>query len=146
MPVRMEHLLHWLFLAAAIWTLIAAAIPWPCLKRVWLPAFLTGFLMSYPLNYLAAGYLGMWRFSRTPLTVLHTPFLLAVAWFGAMAVFGHLVLVYSRFKILFIFGSSLLSTAIYADAAIEGHLRPGHWSYAETYLLAVIMRITAVDS
>lgn len=139
MPEGVEHLTHWLFMAAAIWILIAVAIPWPRLKRVWLPALLTGFLMSFPINHLAVGYLGMWRFPRSAWTIRDTPFFLALAWFGAMAVFDHLVLVYSRFRIIFIFGFSMLSTAIYAEAAIEGHLKPGHWSYAETYLLAVIM-------
>ncbi|MGE5530254.1 MAG: hypothetical protein ACM3X6_14100 [Patescibacteria group bacterium] len=141
---ELKHLLHWLFIAAAVWSLIAVAIPLPCLKRVWLPAFLTGFLASYPLNYLAVGSLGLWRFPPVPLTFLHTPFFLAVAWFGAMVVFDHLILVYSRFKYLFILGFSLLSTAIYAMAAIERHLRPGHWSYAEIFYLALIMHCVAL--
>ena len=133
MHVSGDNLLHWLFLAMAIWILIAVAVPWQGFKRVWLPAFLTGFIMAYPINYFAVGYLDMWHFPKNVLTFLNTPFFLALSWFGSMVIFDQLVLVYSRFRIVFIFGFSLLTAAIFANAAAEGHLEQGRWSLAETY-------------
>ena len=78
------------------------------------------------------------------LTFLNTPFFLALSWFGSMVIFDQLVLVYSRFRIVFIFGFSLLTAAIFANAAAEGHLELGRWSLAETYFLAVMTHSIAL--
>ena len=78
------------------------------------------------------------------LTFLNTPFFLALSWFGSMVIFDQLVLVYSRFRIVFIFGFSLLTAAIFANAAAEGHLEQGRWSLAETYFLAVMTHSVAL--
>lgn len=94
--------------------------------------------MTFVINYIAASVLKMWAFQPTVLTIAKIPLMLALAWFGAMLVFNYLVLVYSRFKILLIILFTLLSTIIFADASMEGHLILYHWSMAETIFLTVI--------
>jgi hypothetical protein len=129
---------HWLFLSGAVWILIIIMVPFRFFKKLWLPAFITGFAMTYLLNYLAVGYLKMWSFPPTILTVFNTPLFLALAWYGAILVFDYLALVYSRFKIPLIFLFALLTTIIFWDASKEGHLHLKNWSIAETFFLAVI--------
>ncbi len=136
--------LHWIFLSGSIWILIIIMIPFRFFKKLWFPALITGFIMTYLLNFLAVGYLKMWHFPPTALTVLKTPLFLALAWYGAILVFDYLVLVYSRFKIPLVFLFALITTTIFWDASNEKHVHLENWSVAETFFMAIITHVISL--
>ncbi|HEX3046021.1 MAG TPA: hypothetical protein VHY08_14790 [Bacillota bacterium] len=138
MENQIRHTLHWIFLTGAIWVLIITMIPRSFIKKLWLPALITGFALTYLINLLAVGYLKMWNFPPTALTLCYTPLFLALSWYGAILLFDYLVLVYSRFKIPLIFLFALLTILIFWDASKEGHLKMLQWSIAETFFTAII--------
>jgi hypothetical protein len=137
MENQIRQTLHWMFFAVAIWVLIINMVPSRFIKTLWLPALITGFAMTFLINILA-GYLKLWSFSPTALTLFHTPLFLALTWYGAILIFDYLVLVYSRFKIPLIILFALLSIVFFWEASKEGHLKVENWSLAETFFTAII--------
>jgi hypothetical protein len=138
MSIAAPQTIHWLFLTGAIWILIAVMVPFRFFKTLWLPALITGFILTFALNFIAEEYLHLWRLQPAAFTIFKTPLFLALSWYGAILVFDYLVLVYSRFKVPLIFLFAVLTTLIFWDASKEGHLKLENWSLAETLFVAVI--------
>jgi hypothetical protein len=138
------QIIHWLILSLALWSLVIFMIPWGYIKKLWLPSFFSGFLFTYVINYLAVSYLHLWAFPATFLTFLQTPLFLAICWYGAMMIFGYFIMVYSRFKVFLVVLFAVATALIFYDASVEGHLKLGHWSIAETLFLGIFTHIQAV--
>jgi hypothetical protein len=129
--------LHWIVLSISIWVIVFLIVPPRYFKSLWLPSFLTGFVLTYPFNYLAFIF-NIWKYPPTTPLVLGVPLFVSVAWYGAMFLFDFFVLTYSRFKLYLVFGATILTGLAFISATLEKHMFIEKWGKVETTVLAVI--------
>ncbi len=139
-----KHGLNWLFMAAAIWAMVFIFTPVRWLKKLWLPAFCIGFILTFIINYSAVKILKVWYYPPGLFMVADTPFFISVAWFGEMIAFYFLVLNYPRFKFYILTALSLVSPAAFFLSAVEGHIEIINWSHQEMIFIAIITHSLAL--
>lgn len=133
--------LYWIIQAVAYWALVFFIVPGRFIPKVFVFAYLGGFLYTWTVQLIGVGGLRLWQFTPDPLTLWGIPVFFVMSWFAVTLIFGYLLLIYPAHQLWIVAFFVLWGTIMSYVALTLNQLAMIRWSVAETFMFALFSHV-----
>ena len=132
---------YWLNQAIAYSALVIFIIPLRFVKKLFVFAFLGGFIYTWVVQYLAVHIAKKWVFTPDILTLWGIPFFFVMSWFFVTLLFGYLLLKYPKYQIFIVAFFVVWGTLMSGFANYYKQIGFESWSNFETFTYAIFSHV-----
>ncbi len=133
--------LFWFTQAVAYCSLVVFLVPYNYIKKFLPYAFISGFLYTWIVQYIAVVALGYWQFPADLFMVLGIPFFFVISWFAVTLIYGFLLYKYPKNQ-LWIIVFFVLWASVNNYVSVElNQIVFVSWTIAQTFMFAVFSHV-----